>query len=879
MPEPPQLDLNDLLREEEPLDKPVKGGVETVENTAFSSPTLTDLKFITDKLPNSSNIEEKLVKDIKDIFQSVVEFKGHPQLLWPFDQESALPPIPFTDLNKRNVSSYYHYEASHNQIQGKLRISIPPITNMGKLKMTGSPLLTTLAKHRAYWFITTLETTDNASPLFIYGIPTKGVEIKELTNDIAKYCNLDTTKTPFFLKVSNYTYKKVTTSVIQLQCQLSSAQHILDNIAKHLPSIQAQMTSSTKTISRIKCMVLEHRFHKCIDLEVKRQALLEQKALMDNLDKLNFMGFTNIDTPFPTVQGHKTVREILYHLKRDGRVIVHNIQIHPTIDKIAIWTTKDNDDKVYLQNILKKLFDSLEANGDLLQETGSNQRPRRPTDPALAQPETRAYFARPKETEPISQETHEHFQTLLHKLHTTNQRVTTLNMTTTEEQPFPLAEDEKNNMEDEKNDMEISSQCTSPSYRDVTAKLLAQPVDIKMLEMAYNQKSSPVDNPTKTLKTNGTATFNLDAEIQAELARRADKTEQELQSLRSIITLLTEQHEESKQRNISLSHAVQKLQAEKAQMTIEALANQSQTTDTVNNLIDAALLKLETAKSNPTNMDPIEANRLTSQHIDKVDNDINALKQFVAQSINSLHDDRDVLANKIGDINKGIDILSATVEHQNTKISENDHHITTAISSIKDDIFNRQNNFENQVGSLSRDLTLITERTMTEMAAQLQRTVHDEVVNLTTLAMKQGFSLFSTRLLDEAKSTINSLSRTASPRLRKLSIGPGSPTLLQRIRSRPPTIHPTENTDSYSGGLDLQPRLILYPEAANEITYLSPSRQTNWTQDQTSKSNIQDKEQTITVQREMPVSSERDNPEEAINSTHRLSNDSNENPK
>ena len=452
-------------------------------------------------------------------------------------------------------------------------------------------------------------------------------------------------------------------------------------------------------------------------------------------------------------------------------------------------------------------------------------------------------------------------------------------MTTTEEQPFPLAEDEKNNMEDEKNDMEISSQCTSPSYRDVTAKLLAQPVDIKMLEMAYNQKSSPVDNPTKTLKTNGTATFNLDAEIQAELARRADKTEKELQSLRSIITLLTEQNEESKQRNISLSHAVQKLQAEKAQMTIEALANQSQNTDTINNLIDAALLKLETAKSNPTNMDPIEANRLTSQHIDKVDNDINALKQFVAQSINSLHDDRDVLANKIGDINKGIDILSATVEHQNTKISENDHHITTAISSIKDDIFNRQNNFENQVGSLSRDLTLITERTMTEMAAQLQRTVHDEVVNLTTLAMKQGFSLFSTRLLDEAKSTINSLSRTASPRLRKLSRGPGSPTLLQRIRSRPPTIHPTENTDSYSGGLDLQPRLILYPEAANEITYLSPSRQTNWTQDQTSKSNIQDKEQTITVQREMPVSSERDNPEEAINSTHRLSNDSNENPK
>jgi hypothetical protein len=123
-------------------------------------------------------------------------------------------------------------------------------------------------------------------------------------------------------------------------------------------------------------MVLEHRFHKCIDVEVKRQALLEQKDIMDSSEKLNFFGFKNIDTPFPTKQGQKTVREILHELKRNGRFIVHNIQIHPTIDKITIWTTKDNDDIVYLQTTIKRLFDSLEASGDLLQQTGSNQRPR-----------------------------------------------------------------------------------------------------------------------------------------------------------------------------------------------------------------------------------------------------------------------------------------------------------------------------------------------------------------------------------------------------------------------------------------------------------------------------------------------------------------------
>ena len=83
----------------------------------------------------------------------------------------------------------------------------------------------------------------------------------------------------FFLKPENI--------AIQLKCEQSSAKHNVDIIAKHLPTAQLKMTNVTKPIvSRIKCMMLEVKFHKCVDAEIKRQALLEQKAIMDNTELL-----------------------------------------------------------------------------------------------------------------------------------------------------------------------------------------------------------------------------------------------------------------------------------------------------------------------------------------------------------------------------------------------------------------------------------------------------------------------------------------------------------------------------------------------------------------------------------------------------------------
>jgi hypothetical protein len=310
-----------------------------------------------------------------------------------------------------------------------------------------------------------------------------------------------------------------------------------------------------------------------------------------------------------------------------------------------------------------------------------------------------------------------------------------------------------------------------------------------------------------------------------------------------------------------LSHKLQQLKEAKAHMGTDSCVNQSQT-DSFKILIDEAISKqLETTSSNPK---------------EELNNEINTLKEFVSQAINNIHSDRDVLANtvdqlhcKIGDLTKGMETLSTNVD---TTILGKDAQITTAISSIREELINRHDTFEQHMGMIiARDLTMITERTMTEMAAQLQRSVHEEVVNLTTTAMKQGFSLFSTRLIDEAKSTINSLSRTASPRMRKIAKTP----FLQQIRSRTSTVNiPTRDADTYSA-LDLKPRSIFYTQPENNEGRLSPARAHNMPQDETTiTTHLHDTEHTITGQREMPVSSERFTPEEAINSTNSLSNDS-----
>jgi hypothetical protein len=415
--------------------------------------------------------------------------------------------------------------------------------------------------------------------------------------------------------------------------------------------------------------------------------------------------------------------------------------------------------------------------------------------------------------EPLSRETH--FKQLLNKLQWTNQDETTVNTTTIEEPSFQADEKEKSDME-----VESFTQSTSHTYRDVVTK-------------PYRPNS-----PLKTLKVQDT--FNLDVELQTELARRADKTEEELQYLRSVITSLQAQYEDSQKQNIMLSHKVQHLEEEKAHMMSEATNIHSQT-DIIKNMIDEALLQhLETVKSNPTEVDPIEANRLTSQHFDKVDNEIHALKEFVTQSINNVHDDRKVLANtveklscQIGEINKGI------VESQHCDKVDNEIHalkefVTQSINNLHDDrkvLANTVVELSSQIGEINKGIV-----EMTAQSRQFKQVVQEEMINLTTQAMKQGLSLFSSRLMDEAKDTINSLSRKASPRLRKIA--------RCQIRPQPRMAQtPIENADDTHVSLDSTPRRILHYEENGDGT----------PQEQIDIITKQDTDEYMIEQREMPV--------------------------
>ena len=248
--------------EDGPPDTPGEGARKTAKNSPqINIPVLTELTFALETKLNPSTIEAKAKSLLAALLKGTPEFYLSQELIWPFHKDSNLPPISAMKITQCTaIQQYFHFAVNPKSIHGKLRICLPPGVDIQKLKHTGTPLRGNLTQLKCAWNITTLESLDTTTPIFLYGIPTWGIDYKELTQDFASACQIDLNRDNIFLLASQITRSKKTDWVIFLKCATTSAQRIVDSIAANLPLAQEKLAPH-RLSSRIKAMVLLSKYY------------------------------------------------------------------------------------------------------------------------------------------------------------------------------------------------------------------------------------------------------------------------------------------------------------------------------------------------------------------------------------------------------------------------------------------------------------------------------------------------------------------------------------------------------------------------------------------------------------------------------------------
>ena len=361
-------DGGDYSYEDDPPDLPEEGVKKTATNSSqIIIPTLTELTFLMDIKPNPSTIEAKVKTLLTALLKGTPEFHLTQELIWPFHKDSNLKPISAMKITQCSaIQQYFHFTASTKSIHGKLRIGFPTHTDLGKLKQIGSPLRGNLIQLKCSWNTTTLESLDVTTPVFLYGIPTRGTDLKELTQDFASACEIDLNEDNIFLQASQLTRSKKTAWVIFLKCATASAQRIVDSIAANLPLAQENLAPHILT-SRVKAMVLLSKYHNELEPDDILFAIEEQSNLLNELHEVTFTDCDSVDKPFILNRRQVTLRTIIHDFKRGTLSIVHNIR-QETTTTISITILKEH--QAILMAKFQSIMEHLQSKGMLLSLTG-----------------------------------------------------------------------------------------------------------------------------------------------------------------------------------------------------------------------------------------------------------------------------------------------------------------------------------------------------------------------------------------------------------------------------------------------------------------------------------------------------------------------------
>jgi hypothetical protein len=363
-------DGGDYSYQDDPSDPPEEGARKTATNSSqIIIPTLTELTFVMETKPNANTIEAKVKTLLTALLKDIPEFHLTQGLIWPFKKDSKLPPISALKINQcSSIQQYFHFIVNPKSIHGKLRIGLPTNTDLGKLKQTGSPLRGNLTQLKCSWNTTTLESLEVTTPIFLYGIPTYGIDLKELTQDFASVCKIDLNQDNIFLQPSQLTRSKTSTWVIFLKCAITSAQRIVDSIALNLPLAQGTLAPHRLT-SRVKAMVLISKYHPELAPEDIVLAMEEQSKLLKEVQDVTFTDCDSVDKPFILNNKQVTLRMVIHELKRKAHTLVHNIR-QDTPNTITITIVKEKEHQEIFIDKINNLMKHLKDKGILHTLTG-----------------------------------------------------------------------------------------------------------------------------------------------------------------------------------------------------------------------------------------------------------------------------------------------------------------------------------------------------------------------------------------------------------------------------------------------------------------------------------------------------------------------------
>ena len=94
--------------------------------------------------------------------------------------------LPITgQLKDDNVlSKYYNYKIAPTQVVGLIKIQLPSTHSFTKWKRDNKNLLHHIQEEKIYWTTTNLQSLDTRFPLFLYNIPSTGIDLTALSSMI-----------------------------------------------------------------------------------------------------------------------------------------------------------------------------------------------------------------------------------------------------------------------------------------------------------------------------------------------------------------------------------------------------------------------------------------------------------------------------------------------------------------------------------------------------------------------------------------------------------------------------------------------------------------------------------------------------------------------
>lgn len=367
------------LREVEPL-PPDPPGVHAELRGAPMEPSGEDggnrltrtTKIITTKLTilNPSKITRDSIVNI--INETINKSNSSFYLL---DQGEAYTPAIGALKDDESLPSYYKYASTKHRTVGILRIGIPIEQTFPQWKRSCTGLIAHLQAKQIYWEETTLESTAIRAPLFLYGIPTTGINLSDLHQMLKIQCNI---LNPFSLRVTTIKENDIAATCILVECDRANVKHVTESIFHGLLNSPMKNRAFTNhPISRAKPMTLAAGvpFFPSATTDSRVLALSEQEALQKRLVKIAYSNNSNIDIPF-LFEGNanSTLRKLIYSLTiSEVKNIVHGIiQTQPGRVLITIDRTHKSEILQKLTQLFKQVDPTIQAQGRSASTTNPN---------------------------------------------------------------------------------------------------------------------------------------------------------------------------------------------------------------------------------------------------------------------------------------------------------------------------------------------------------------------------------------------------------------------------------------------------------------------------------------------------------------------------